>query len=57
PQGSHPRGEERLPAGGRAADQPSARAHSEVLRRLRRWRPAHHGLRIHETRRPQQVPQ
>lgn len=57
PEGSHLCGEDRLPAGGRAADQPSARAHSEVLRRLCRWRSAYHGLRVHETRRPQQVPQ
>lgn len=56
-EGSHAGGEEGFPARGRAPHQPAARAHCEVLRRLRGRRSAHHGVRIHEARRSQQVPQ
>lgn len=56
-EGSHPISQERFPARGWTAHQPPARAHREVLRSLRGRRPAHHGLWVHEARRPQQVPQ
>ena len=46
-----------LPPRGRAADQPPARAHCQVLWRLRGGRPTHNGLRVHEARGPQQIPQ
>ena len=46
-----------LPPRGRAANQPPARAHCQVLWRLRGGRPTHNGLRVHEARGPQQIPQ
>ena len=49
--------QEGFPPRGRAADQPSTWTHSDFLWSLRGERPSHHGVWVHETRRPQQVPQ
>lgn len=49
--------QEGFPPRGRAADQPAAWAHRHVLRCLCGERPSHHGVWVHETRRPEQVPQ
>lgn len=44
PKGSQPVGQEGLPEGGRAADQPAARPHCQILRCVCGRRPAHHGV-------------
>lgn len=46
-----------LSEGGGAPDGPPAPAHRAVLRRLHGRRAAGHGVRIHEARRPQPIPQ